>query len=99
MAPGAFVPPISSSYGSCPYRYKLCDIFNMDETGLFYGVAPDRGLSDHKQSGVKGKKIRLTYTFTSNAVVSKKLLPLVIGKAAWLQAFNKKTGTQLGFHY
>ncbi|KAF8236200.1 hypothetical protein L208DRAFT_1050269, partial [Tricholoma matsutake] len=60
---------------------------------------PDRGLSDHKQLGVKGKKIRLTYTFTSNADGSKKLLPLVIGKAVQPQAFKKKTGTQLRFYY
>ena len=53
-------------------------------------MAPDRGLSDHKHSGVKGKKHRLTYAFTSNTDGSEKLLPFVIGKAAQLQAFKKK---------
>ena len=62
-------------------------------------MAPDRGLSDRKQSGVKGKKIRLTYAFTSNADGSEKLPAFVIGKAVWPQAFNKKTGAQLGFYY
>jgi len=62
-------------------------------------MAPDRGLSDCKQSGVKGKKVRLTYMFTLNADGSEKLPPFVIGKAARPQAFNRKTGEQLGFHY
>jgi hypothetical protein len=62
-------------------------------------MAPDRGLSDRKQSGVKGKKIRLTYAFTSNADGSEKLPAFVIGKAARPRAFNKKTGAQLGFYY
>ena len=98
------------------YGYRLHDIFNMDETGLFYGyvlmpllltryltqacrMAPDRGLSDHKQSGIKGKKNRLTYAFTSNADGSEKLPPFVIGKAARPRVFKKKTGAQLGFNY
>ena len=62
-------------------------------------MVPDRGLSDRKQSGVKGKKIRLTYAFTSNADGSEKLPAFVIRKAAWPRAFNKKTGAQLGFYY
>lgn len=98
------------------WGYEPRDIFNMDETGLFYGyvpmiqtftvsvtkicrMAPDRGLSDRKQAGVKGKKVRLTYALTSNADGSEKLPPFVIGKAARPRAFNKKTGQQLGFCY
>lgn len=81
------------------YGYQLCDIFNMDETGLFWGcipiscvldlyltpkcrLIPDRGLSDHKQSGVKGKDLRLTYAFTTNVDGSEKLPAFIIGKAA-----------------
>ena len=62
-------------------------------------MAPDRGLTDCEQSGVKGIKNQLTYAFTSNADGSEKLLPFVIGKAAKPRAFNHKTGTQLGFYY
>jgi len=62
-------------------------------------MAPDRGLSDRKQSGVKSKKVRLTYAFTSNADGSEKLPPFVIGKAARPRAFKKKTGAELGFYY
>jgi hypothetical protein len=62
-------------------------------------MAPDRGLSDRTQSGVKGNKSRLTYALTSNANGSEKLSPFIIGKAAQPRAFNKKSGAQLGFYY
>jgi len=45
------------------------------------------------------EKMRLMYTFTSNADGSEKLPPFIISKAAWLWAFNKKMGEQLGFYY
>ena len=100
------------------YGYELKDIFNMDETGLFYGyihfllsilmlswltvccrMVPDRGLVNKQYSGVKGKKIWLTYALTTNADGSEKLPPIMIGKAYRPWAFNKKTGEQLGFYY
>jgi len=97
------------------YSVEEQDLFNTDETGLFYGQAlfflcssgtdlmdrmpPDRGLADKKRSGVKGTKVRLTYLFTANVDGSEKLPPLVIGKAKRPRAFEKKTGAQLGFHY
>ena len=62
-------------------------------------MAPDRGLTNCKQAGVKGNKIRITYVLTSNADGSEKLLPFVIGKAARPRAFQRKTGEQLGFYY
>ncbi|KDR83317.1 hypothetical protein GALMADRAFT_205349 [Galerina marginata CBS 339.88] len=51
-------------------------------------MAPDRGLSDRKQAGVKGKKVRLTYALTSNVDGSEKLPPFVIGKAAKPRTFK-----------
>ena len=62
-------------------------------------MVPDQGLSDRKQSGVKSKKNRLTYAFTSNADGSDKLPPFIIGKAKKPRAFNKKSAVQLGFYY
>ncbi len=46
-------------------------------------MSPDQGLSDQKHSGVKGEKVWLTYALTCNADGSEKLLPFIIGKAAW----------------
>jgi hypothetical protein len=62
-------------------------------------MPPDRGLANKKHLGVKGRKVRLTYAFTSNADGSEKLPAFVIGKAHKPRAFQKKTGTQLGFYY
>ncbi|SJK97310.1 uncharacterized protein ARMOST_00562 [Armillaria ostoyae] len=80
-------------------EYELKDIYNMDETGLFYGMPPDCGLADKKHSGVKGSKVHLTYAFTANADGSNKLEPFIIGKAKRLHAFGRKFGNQLGFYY
>ena len=62
-------------------------------------MPPDRGLSDKKGSGIKGKKLQLTYLLTANADGSQKLPPLIIGKAQKPRAFKNKTGSQLGFNY
>jgi hypothetical protein len=62
-------------------------------------MPPDRGLMDKPSSGTKGNKKRLTYVFTANADGSEKLPPFVIGKAAKPRAFQKKSGTQLGFYH
>lgn len=81
----------------CTYLiYLKCLSFAFDTQ---IRMAPDRGLTDREQSGVKGNKNRLTYAFTSNADGSEKLPPFIIGKPAKPRAFNRKTGSQLGFYY
>ena len=62
-------------------------------------MTPDRGLSNSKRSGVKGKKQRLTYAFTTNANGTDKRPAFIIGKAERPQSFQKKTGHELGFLY
>ncbi|KIK76026.1 hypothetical protein PAXRUDRAFT_18499 [Paxillus rubicundulus Ve08.2h10] len=62
-------------------------------------MPPDCGLADKQHAGLKGKKVQLTYLFTANADGSKKLPPLIIGKAYKPCAFKNKTGEQLGFIY
>ena len=62
-------------------------------------MPPDWGLSNKQGSGIKGKKLRLTYLFVANADGSKKLAPLIIGKANKPHAFKNKTGEELGFNY
>ena len=81
------------------YKYVPISLFLASSLTPMHRMAPDRGLSDRTHSGVKSKKVRLTYVFTSNANGSEKLPALVIGKAARPRAFNKKTGAQLGFYY
>lgn len=78
-------------------------LFNFLEESLKiaakFRMVPDRGLMDRKLAGVKGKKDRLTYAFTTNADGSEKLPPFIIGKAKKPRAFKKKSGEELGFYY
>lgn len=62
-------------------------------------MPPDQGLEDKKSSRVKGRKVRLTYAFTTNADRSKKCQPFIIRKANKPCAFQKKSEMQLGFYY
>ena len=62
--------------------YELSDVFNCDETGLFFRVLPDKTLAV-KGSDCKGGKLskeRLTVMFCCSAT-GEKLKPLVIGKS------------------
>ncbi|KAI9057990.1 DDE-domain-containing protein [Trametes sanguinea] len=70
-----------------------------DERLRIQKLPPDRGLSDKATAGVKGKKTRLTYAFTTNATGSDRLPPLIIGKYQKPRAFEGRTGKQLGFQY
>ena len=65
----------------------------------FNSMPPDRGLTNKRHPGVKGKKVRLTFALTTNVDGSKKLEPVIIGKAHKLRAFKNKSGAQLGFYY
>ncbi|POW18762.1 hypothetical protein PSHT_05563 [Puccinia striiformis] len=75
------------------------DIWNMDETRLFYSMPPDRGLAKEKCSGLKASKTRITIAVTTNSDGSEKLPLLIIGKWAKPKAFKKKSGLSLGFDY
>ena len=79
--------------------FLSCLIVTVLMTWFLTRLPPDRGLASARQSGVRGKKVRLTYAFTSNADGSEKLPPLIIGKAWKPRAFRNKTGAQLGFYY
>ena len=61
--------------------FEPCNIFNCDETGLYYRALPDKTLSAKGASckGVKNSKERLTIMFACSAT-GEKLKPLVISK-------------------
>lgn len=63
-------------------QYLLADIYNCDETALFYKLLPNQSLSvNSKQSGHKRSKERVTVLLCCNADGSDKRKLLVIGKA------------------
>lgn len=60
--------------------YSPEDIFNCDETGLFWKMKPCRTISNGPVSGTKQSKDRITVLLTCNATGTEKLAPLFIHK-------------------
>ena len=69
--------------------YDPEDIFNLDETGLFYRLGPNYTLETTKVSGTKKSKDRITVALTSNATGTTKLKPFVISKVNRPRCFGK----------
>ena len=69
-------------------KYSLDDVFNFDETALFYKLQPNKTLATGSVSGNKLSKERLTVALCVNATGSYKCKPLVIGKAKKPQCFG-----------
>ena len=61
--------------------YSDDDIYNMDETGLFWRSSPSSGLSTANIPGVKKDKARITAAFCVNYSGNDRLNPWLIGKA------------------
>ena len=70
-------------------KYKLEDIFNADELGLFYHCLPNKALhlKSKKCSSGKNSKIRITGLAAANSV-SDKLSMFVIGKSKTSRCFK-----------
>lgn len=79
--------------------YELRDIYNADEFGLFYRMAPDKTIAREQLEGRKKDKKRLSVLACSNADGSHKVPLLIIGNAHKPRFFKGKTGHQLGFDY
>lgn len=71
-------------------RYAPQDIFNTDETGLYYRATPDHCLIFKNSTSTAGKKIkdRLTVLLTCNMTGSEKLRPFVLGKSKKPRCFK-----------
>ena len=70
-------------------EYKANDIFNCDETGLFFKMMPKRTLAFKGEPCHRGKnnKERLSVLLCCNADRSEKLMPIVIGKSKKPRSF------------
>ncbi len=69
-------------------QFALEDIWHFDESGLYWKMTPDRGLSHGQISGTKKVKARLTVALCCNASGTEKLPVLLIGTAARPLAFR-----------
>ncbi|CAI5713874.1 unnamed protein product [Hyaloperonospora brassicae] len=61
-------------------QYNAADIYNMDETGLFYRMQVDSSLSTHQLEGPKQSKERITMAICSNTDGFDEFPLWVIGK-------------------
>ncbi|XP_052242038.1 jerky protein homolog-like [Dreissena polymorpha] len=73
-------------------QYTPEQIYNADETGLYFKMLPDRTLAkrsdEQKTLGFKQAKNRLTILLCTNSTGTHKLPPLVIGKFAKPRCFH-----------
>jgi hypothetical protein len=79
--------------------YELRDVYNMDETGLFYRMAPDKTIATRQIEGSKKDKTRMTIAFTCNADGSDTFTPFFIGHYQKPRCFGRKTGEEHGYWY
>ncbi len=81
-------------------NYSPANIFNCDETGLFYRALPSRSLVQKGESckGGKQAKDRITVLLCASAA-GEKLRPLVIGKSQNPRSFRGYPKTSLGVNY
>jgi hypothetical protein len=61
-------------------EYQEEDIYNMDETGLFWKKSPSRGLSSRPQRGVKQDKSRISIVICTNCSGTDRLPLWFIGR-------------------
>ena len=68
--------------------YEPRNVFNFDETALFYRLPPNRTLASVKKNGKKKDKERLTLGLCCNLDGTEKIKPLVIGKSKKPRCFK-----------
>lgn len=74
-------------------QYNPNNIFNADESGLFYRLLPSQTIHFKNQAchGGEQNKDRITMLLCANWSGTEKLIPLVIGKSANPRCFPKKS--------
>jgi hypothetical protein len=86
-----------TSFNTLLTPYKLCDIYNCDETALFYKLLPNQtlGAKNKKEGGHKRSKERVTALLCCNADGTDKRRPLIIGKSENPRPLAKKNRANL----
>ena len=80
-------------------EYSINHVFNADEFGLFYKLAPDSSTAPSRISRRKKKKERLTLLACVNGNGTEKIPLLFLGKSKIPKCFRGMTGNELGFNY
>lgn len=95
----AAVAWIEKNIGQLLEKYSPRDLFNADETALFYQMLPQKTLAlkgDRCQGG-KQSKVRVTVLLCANMDGSEKVPALVIGKSASPRCFKGKRKLQVSY--
>ncbi|XP_010419288.1 PREDICTED: CENP-B homolog protein 2-like [Camelina sativa] len=80
-------------------KFSKKDVFNMDETGLFYRLQADHSLATKQLEGKKQDKERLTVVICCNEDGSEKIPLWIIGKYAKPRCFKNVNMNSLNCHY
>ena len=77
-------------------EYPQEDIYNMDETGLFWKMLFSRGLLSQPQPGMKKDKARISLALCINATGTDRLPIWIIGKAKTPRALKNVSISLIG---
>ncbi len=77
--------------------YRVNDIFNADEFGLFYNRPTQTTIGPAPLLGRKQVKNRITVLACTNGDGTDRLSPLVLGRSRRPHCFNGRKGGELGF--
>lgn len=80
-------------------QYAPQDIFNADETGVFFSMSPRSTIARKRIKGRKKAKDRLTVMPVTNADGSEKRRALFLGTAVRPRVFKGRTPSEAGFLY
>ena len=75
------------------------DVFNFDESALFYRLPPNKTLATVKRNGKKSEKDRIAVAMCCNMNGTEKMDLVVIGKSKKPRAFRKANTKQMEFVY
>lgn len=77
-------------------EYEEDNVYNMDESGLFWRMMPSRGLSSQSQPGLKKDKARITFVLATNATGTDRVPVWFIGKAKTPRALRNISVPTMG---
>lgn len=80
-------------------QYDPDDVYNFDETGLFFRMLPSQTLATGKMRGKKKDKARITVALGCNLSGSDKLPPLIIHTSKKPRCFKGVNVERLGVQY
>nr|CCA23137.1 putative CENPB/ARS binding proteinlike protein [Albugo laibachii Nc14] len=79
--------------------YEAKDVYNLDETALYYCKPPNKTICTEPISGRKSDKKRLTVAVAANADGTEKLPLLFVGSAVKSRCFGRQSREHHGVQY